>query len=187
MASFPQLAGFLKAQIQACNEAITTAGMSTSALRYGLHSHGQYVDWKEGSVHGPSAQSQTNLTTSTGTICNFSSIIPSSLLSSNLSQLLTIMGFSAYPDPMTPIDINSTASEEATLVRLNKTLNLLQGYAEAYGKHDTGPFAGQYKLQSLGVEYGTSYTYAEDSQQQAHTKLMWNVVKAYNSFLGMQW
>ena len=46
MASFPQLAGFYKVQIQACNEAITTAGMSTSAVRYGLHPHGQYVQWK---------------------------------------------------------------------------------------------------------------------------------------------
>lgn len=187
MASFPQLAGLYKAQVQACNEAITTAGMSTSAVRYGLHSHGQYVDWKEGCVHGPAARSQTNLTTSNGTICDFASVIPSSLLSSNVSQLLTIMGFSAYPDPMTPLDIYSTASEEATPGRLNKTLNLLQGYAEAYGKLDTGPFVGQYKLQSLGVEYGTSYTYAQVSRQQNHTKLMWDAVKAYDSFLGMQW
>lgn len=97
------------------------------------------------------------------------------------------MGFSAYPDPMTPTHINSTASEEATLGRLNKTQSLLQGYTEAYGKLDTGPFAGQYKLQSLGVEYGTSYTYAHIPQQQAHTKLMWDVVKVYNSLLGIQW
>ena len=97
------------------------------------------------------------------------------------------MGFSAYPDPMTPTDINSTVSEKATLDRLSTTLTQLQGYAEAYGKLDTGPFAGQYKLQSLGVEYGTSYTYAQIAQQQAHTKLMWDVVKGYDSLLGIQW
>lgn len=187
MASFPQLAGLYKAQVQACNEAITTAGMSTSTVRYGLHSHAQYVDWKEGCVHGPSPLSQTSLTTSSGTICDFTSVIPSSLLSSNVSQLLTIIGFSAYPDPMTPLDINSTSSQEATLGRLNNTLHLVQGYAEAYGKLDTGPFAGQYKLQSLGVEYGTPYTYAQIPQEQEHTKLMWDLVKSFDSFLGMQW
>ena len=161
--------------------------MSTSAVRYGLHSHGQYVDWKEGCVHGPDARSQTNLTTSNSTICNFASVIPSFLLSANVSQLLTIMGFSAYPQPMTPTNINSTKSIERTFGRLNKTLKLLQDYAEAYGKLDTGPFAGQYKLQLLGVEYGTSYTYGQISQQRKHTKLMWDAVKGYDSFLGMQW
>ena len=65
------------------------------------------------------------------------------------------MGFSAYPDPMTPTDINSPSSIAAMLARLNATLLRLQGYAKAYGKNHNDRFTGQYKLQSFGVEYAT--------------------------------
>ena len=187
MASYPQLAGFYKGEAQACSEAIQAAGFSTASVRYGLHSHGQFVQWKESAVHGPTALSQTALTTSAGTVCDFTSIIPSSILAQNASEILTIMGFSAYPDPITPVDINSPSSQAATLQRLNATLIQLQGYAEAYGKQTDGPFAGQSKLQSLGVEYGTTFTYDQIPQQQAHTQMMLGLVKRFSSFLGLLW
>ena len=78
--------------------------------------------------------------------------IPSSrkIFSPNVSEMLTIMGFSAYSDPMTPIDINSASSQAATLDRLTATLKQMQGYSEAYGKYTSGLFAGQYKLQGAG-------------------------------------
>lgn len=186
MASYPQLAGYYKAEIIACNEAIKAAGFSTDTVRYGLHSHGQYVQWKEGLVHGPNPLSETELMNSKKATCS-NSVIPANILSKNASTMLTIAGFSAYPDPMTPIDIHSHASQLDTLGRLTATLGQLQGYAEAYGKYTSGPFAGQYKLQSLGVEYGTSYTSDQIPQQQAHTELMWQTVKGYSSFLGMMW
>lgn len=69
------------------------------------------------------------------------------------------MGFSACRDPMTPVDINSESSERATLNRTLTTLMQMMGYAEAYGKYESGPFVGKYKLRALGVEYGTSYIY----------------------------
>ncbi|KAL8734872.1 MAG: hypothetical protein Q9166_001224 [cf. Caloplaca sp. 2 TL-2023] len=53
MDSYPQLAGYYKAEVIACNEAIKTAGRPVDTVRYGLHSHGQYVQWKESAVHGP--------------------------------------------------------------------------------------------------------------------------------------
>lgn len=96
MASYPQYAGYLKAEVMACNEAIKTSGFSTATIRYGLHSHGQYVQWKEGCVHGPNPLSQTEMKDSSGAVCR-NSVIPQNLLSQNASEMLTIMGFSAYP------------------------------------------------------------------------------------------
>lgn len=46
MASYAQISGYYKAEINACNAAITAAGLSTTLVRYGLHSHGQYVEWR---------------------------------------------------------------------------------------------------------------------------------------------
>lgn len=39
MASYSQYAGYLKAEIIACNEAITALGFPIAIIRYGLHSH----------------------------------------------------------------------------------------------------------------------------------------------------
>lgn len=186
MASYPQYAGYLKAEVIACNEAITAAGYSTTTTRYGLHSHGQYVQWKEASVHGPNPLSQTILKDSTGATCS-NSVIPQNILSQNASEMLTIMGFSAYPDPMTPVDVNSESSMVDTLTRLTETLTQLQSYAVAYGKYTDGPWAGQYKLQGLGVEYATGFTYEQIPQEQSLTELMWKTVKPFSAFMGMLW
>lgn len=182
MASYPQLAGFYKGEAQACSEAITAANLSVTGVRYGLHSHGQYVDWKEGIVHGPSPGNQTSQMTPSGRVCDFGPIIPSDILAQNASEILAIMGFSAYPDPMTPADINSNQSIDATLVRLNNTLTKLQSYADAYAKKNV-------TLRSLGNEYATGYSYDrhEIPQQQRHTARMWELVKRFDSFLGMMW
>lgn len=186
MASYPQYTGYLKAEVMACNEAITAAGYPLDAVRYGLHSHGQFVRWKEAVFHGPNPGNQTYLTDSSGKECA-SNPIPPNLLSQNVSQMLTIMGFSAYPDPMTPVDINSPASQAATLTRLTDTLTQLQGYAESYGKYTVGPFTGQYKLQSLGVEYATAFTYEQVPQEQQLTAMMWTEVKKFSNLLGLLW
>ena len=187
MNSYPQYSGYLKAEMNACNEAIKAAGFSTEAVRYGLHSHGQYVQWKEGSVHGPNQHSQSELKDSKGNPCPGTNPIPSDILAQNATELLTIMGFSAYPDPMTPTDVNSPSSQNATLDRLRKTLNQMQGYAEAAGKHTEGPFKGQWKLQGFGVEYATAFRYEQTSQEQELTETMWETAKSYSSFLGMLW
>ena len=187
MNSYPQYSGYLKAEINACNEAIKAAGFSTEAVRYGLHSHGQYVQWKEGFVHGPDQHSQSDLRDTSGASCPGPNIIPSSILAQNASEMLTIMGFSAYPDPMTPTDINSASSQNATLDRLRKTLDQMQGYAEAYGRYTDGPFKGQWKLQGFGVEYATAFEYKNTAQEQQLTEMMWETVKGYSSFLGMLW
>ena len=186
MASYPQYAGYLKAEILACNAAIAASGLPTDTVRYGLHSHGQYVQWKEYVVHGPSQASQTDLVDSSRSHCS-TDPIPANLLSQNVSTMLTIAGFSAYPDPMTPTNINDPASQASTLDRLEKTLTQLQGYAESYGKYTDGPFAGQYKLQGLGVEYATSFEDSQIPQEQALTALMWKTVKGFEAFLGMLW
>ena len=137
-------------------------------------------------MHGPNQLSQTQLKDSAGAVCS-NAVIPQNILSQNVSEMLTIMGFSAYPDPMTPTDINSESSMADTLGRLTKTLTQLQGYAEAYGKNTDGPFAGEYKLQALGVEYATAYTYDQIPQEQSLTELMWKTVKPFSAFMGMLW
>ena len=186
MVSFPQYTGYLKAELLACNEAISAAGFSSAGVRYGLHSHGQYVQWKESTLHGPNQLSQTELTDASGNTCsNF--VIPAAILWANASEMITVMGFSAYPDPMTPTDINSLSSEHDTFNRTLTTLTELMSYAEAYGKYVDGPFAGEYKLQSLGVEYGTAYSYDQVSQEQSETSLMWSLVKQFPNVLGMLW
>ena len=187
MDSYPQYAGYLKAEINACTEAISAAGFPTDTTRYGLHSHAQYVQWKEAFVHGPDQHSQSDLVDSSHASCSGQSPIPADILAQNVTTMLTIMGFSAYPDPMTPTDINSASSQGATLDRLTATLKQMQGYSDAWGKHTDGPFAGQYKLQGLGVEYGTTYTYDQIAQEVALTELMFKTVKQFSAFLGLLW
>lgn len=184
--SFPQYAGYLKAELMACNDAITAAGLPTAAVRYGLHSHGQYVQWKEGVFHGPNPTSQTELKDTSGKTCS-NSVIPTDILAANASELITIMGFSAYADPMTPRDINSPSSQHDALNRTMTTLTQMLGYAEAYGKYGSGPFAGEYKLQALGVEYGTSYTYEQVPQEQQITTMLLSFLQQIPNVLGMLW
>ncbi|KAL6718639.1 hypothetical protein ACLMJK_002873 [Lecanora helva] len=187
MDSYPQLAGYYKAEILAANAAISAAGYSTDTVRYGLHSHAQYVDWKEGIVHGHEGPNETTLLDSKGQPCTGTSPIPESLLSLNISTMLNIAGFSAYPDPMTPTDINSTDSQMAILSRPLTSMQKLQSYAERYGRYTSGPFIGQYKLHALGVEWATSYTSDQIPQEQQLTGLMWQQMGKFESLLGILW
>lgn len=189
MDSYPQLAGYYKAEVIACNEAIKAAGFPTDTVRYGLHSHGQYVQWKESVVHGPKRASETSMKKVDGSPCEGPSPIPANLLAMNASEVLTIAGFSAYAEPMRPADINNASSLQATLSRLEETLTQIQGYSEEYGRYSSGPFKGQYKLQALGVEYATHFSYPDEiPQQQRHTEMMWDVVRKFSAtMIGMLW
>ena len=53
--------------------------------------------------------------------------------------------------------------------------------------HIDGPFAGEWKLRSFGVEYATAFKYEETSQEQDLTEMMWDLVKGYSSFLDTLW
>ncbi|KAL8855145.1 MAG: hypothetical protein Q9221_000051 [Calogaya cf. arnoldii] len=189
MDSYPQLAGYYKAEVIACNEAIKAAGFATDTVRYGLHSHGQYVQWKESVVHGPKRASEISMTKVDGSPCDGPSPIPANILAVNASELLTIAGFSAYPEPMRPTDINSAASLQASLGRLEDTLTQIQGYSKEYGRYGSGPFAGQYRLQALGVEYASHFSYPDEiEQQQKHTEMMWDVVRRFSAtMIGVFW
>lgn len=190
MVSLPQITGYYKAEILAANEAITAAGFSIATVRYGLHSHGQYVQWKESVIHGPKKPNQTVLKNAVGKTCTAKNVIPANILAHDVSTMLTITGFSPYPDPDRPTDIDSVAAMNATMARMDKTLSQLQGYAETYGKFRTGPFAGQYKLQGFGVEYSTQFNSKdahEVKQEQALTEMMFRDAKTYSAFLGMMW
>ncbi|KAI9698738.1 MAG: hypothetical protein M1836_003848 [Candelina mexicana] len=190
MASYPQLAGYYKAEMQACAEAITAAGLDITKVRYGLHSHGQYVDWKQAVIYStddPNVEKSNKDTN--GNVCDFKGIIPDDLLNASAADKLDIMGFSAYPDPMTPTDIHSDASLLATFARLNTTIGLMTKVAERYGRWEDGPFKGQYKKQALGVEYamnfGSGETDDQIKQKSRHTQMMWDILKPHEFFLGM--
>lgn len=124
LASNPLLAGYYKGKVQACNEGIIAAGSSNVTVRYGLYSHGQYIQRKEAIVHRTTPRSQTTPKTPSCTTCNFTSITPSDLLFQDVTDTLTIIGFSTYPKPITPTNINSTTSQATTLHCLNDTPKL---------------------------------------------------------------
>ncbi|KAL8782532.1 MAG: hypothetical protein Q9213_005297 [Squamulea squamosa] len=189
MDSYPQLAGYYKAEYNACSEAIKAAGHNPETVRYGLHSHGQYVQWKESVVHGPKRASETLMKKLDGSSCEGPSPIPANILAFTAYEVLTIAGFSAYAEPMRPTDINSETSLKATFGRLSDTLTQIQGYSEEFGKYTSGPFQGQYRLQALGVEYASHFEYPNEiSQQQKHTEMMWDMVRKFSATtIGMLW
>ena len=190
MASFAQLAGYYKAEILAAKDAIKASGLSAANTRFGLHSHGQYVDWKEGTMHSPDRKDENALLDSSGKPCaqGVDKLVPAEIREGKVDEMLTIAGFSAYPDPMTPTNIDDPASRDATFNRLRKTLGLLQKWGEQYGRYEDGPFKGQLMLQALGVEYATSFDPVKEVKQHvAETELMWKVVAGFENMLGMLW
>lgn len=190
IASFAQMAGYYKAEILAARDAIKASGLSGAATRFGLHSHGQYVDWKEGIMHGPDRKDENALLDSNGKPCaqGVESLVPAELREGKVDEMFTIAGFSAYPDPMTPTNIDDPASRDATFNRLRTTLGKLQEWGKQYGRYEDGPFKGQLKLQALGVEYATSFDSVKEVKQHvAETELMWKVVAGYEIMLGMLW
>lgn len=187
MNSYPQYAGYLKAEVNACSEAITAAGFSPDTTRYGLHSHGQYVQWKEGFVHGPEQHSQSALLDSSSGACTGTNSIPTEILAQNVTTMMTIMGFSAYPTPMESDAINALPNTTAAFQNIIDTLTQMQGYTETWGRHEDGPFIGQYKLQALGVEYATRYKADDNNAEVAFTESMFAAVKNFEVFLGLLW
>jgi hypothetical protein len=187
MNSYPQLAGYYKAEIAACKAAITAAGLDLSTVRFGLHSHAQYVDWKVGVVYGTQAGLETSLTTPDGTKCDFDGVIPDDLLNVKASDELDIIGFSSYPDPIAPTNPNDPASLSATLDRLTTTIGVLDPIIQRYGRATDGPFQGQWTKQAIGVEYATHFTPDQFAAQEQQTNMMFKLIKAKDWFLGMMW
>ncbi|KAI9810880.1 MAG: hypothetical protein M1827_005739 [Pycnora praestabilis] len=103
------------------------------------------------------------------------------------ADMLDIMGFSNYSDPMTPAN-KTQAGLDATFGRLNSTLLAITNVANAYGRWTDGPFIGQYKKQALGVEYATAFTYpAQQSEQLKLTAMMFDIIRPHELFLGELW
>ena len=120
-------------------------------------------------------------------VYTFTDVIPEYLLKLRASDLLDIMGFSSYPEPVRPDDM-SDGSIQATFGRLNTTLGLMDKVAQKYGKFDRGRFAGQYVKQCLAVEYATAFQYPDQiSFQQLSTQLYFGILKAYPWVLGSLW
>ena len=67
------------------------AGGNVAATRYGLHSHGQYIDFKQGVVYSGNPDNEITVSYN-GVACDFTGIIPDNILSLRASDLLNIMG-----------------------------------------------------------------------------------------------
>ena len=184
--AYPQLAGYIKQQVLSLRSAIRHAGMDDSTTRFGLHSHVQYVDWKNGIVYKPDTDNELKLGVQ-GTTYNYAGVIPSYILDLRAADMLDIMGFSSYPEPMAPASF-SFDSLQATFGRLRKTLDLMDEVAKLYGKHTSGPWAGQYKKQALAVEYASEFAHPEQAAaQQQHTHMCLQILKSYPWMLGALW
>ena len=147
----------------------------------------QYVDWKQGITFSEDVNNELTASVHHKTY-HFKDVIPDYILSKRASDMLEIMGFSSYPEPMTPKEPSSVASMQESLSRNCKTLELMDKVVQRYGKHTSGPFRGQYKKQALAVEYGSAFDYPEHIQhQQQHTHMYLDLLKAYPWMLGALW
>lgn len=185
--SYPQLAGYYKQEIIACNEAIASFGFDPALTRYGLHSQLKYIDWRHSFVYSTNPDVELAINRS-GVNCSFQGVIPDYLLQQRASDMLTIMGFSSYPIPIRPVDVTSTSSLDATFTKLRGSLSLMNDIALRYGKYTSGPFAGQYMKQGLAVEYASQFSYPSEMQaQQQHTAMYFQTLQAYPWLLGAMW
>ena len=184
--AYPQLAGYIKQQVLSIRSAIRHAGLDDSTTRFGLHSHVQYVDWKNSIVYTPNTDNELTLDFQ-GTTYSYAGVIPTYILDLRAADMLEIMGFSSYPEPMAPAG-SSRASLQATFQRLRKTLNLMDEVAKRHGKHTSGPWAGQYKKQALVVEYASEFAHPEQlAAQQQHTHMFFDILRSYPWMLGALW
>lgn len=185
--SYPQLAGYYKQEIVSVTASLQEAGFNPSDTRFGLHSHRQYVDFKQSIVYSTDPENEVTATSGNVT-CNLTGIIPDDILSLKASDLLDIMGFSSYPEPMAPSDVSSPAAWNATFDELQTTLELMDQVAMRFGKYTSGPYAGQYVKQGLAVEYASTFIVPEEAQyQQQHTELYFSILQEYPWFLGALW
>ena len=173
------------------DSATCLAGFNDTTTCFGIHSHAQYVNWKQGITFSSNADNE--VTTSSSALLHkktysFESVIPDYILSRRASDMLEIMGFSSYPDPMIPKDPTSPASMQDSLARNRKTLALMDEVAQRYGRHSSGPCKGQYRKQALAVEYASRFEHPQHAQhQQEHTCMYFQLLKSYPWMLGALW
>ena len=169
------------------NHVVLQAGFNASGTRFGLHSHGQYVDFKQSILYSTDPLNEVSVSSNNIT-CNFTGVIPSEILTVHASEMLDIMAFSSYPNPVTPALPFTTSSMQATFAQLRTTLGLMNQVALRYGKFNSGPYADQYIKQGLAIEYASAFSYpSEVEYQQQHTQLYFDTLKAYPWFLGALW
>ncbi|PRP86581.1 hypothetical protein PROFUN_05219 [Planoprotostelium fungivorum] len=183
-ASWPQLAGYHKQQIASVRAAVTEAGMDPSYTRFGLHNHVQYTQWKTPLIWGAKRLSEQIQSVGSNR-CNFSAYIPSNILNANVTDDLDIIGYSAY---VSKPDNSSMAALNASFADTYRRNDQLNKIIPAWGRWQSGPFAGQYKKQALGVEYATPFnpnTEATDAANQMN--MLFKVTKAWEWYLGTLW
>lgn len=185
IASYPLLAGMYKHQILSTRKYLAESyRMDPVLTRFGLHSHGQYFIWKNGEVYRGDDNSRETRIEIDGEVCTFEDVIPSHLCGLRACDLLDIMGFSGYPDPLKPKDLSDEALT-ATFHRLKDSIGAMRPFVERYGRHESGPYSGQYRKQALIVEWASNFKYPQDSaRQQDHMKMFFDLVKREEWFLG---
>ena len=191
MATYPQLAGFYKAQVQACTSAYLAAGLDPGLVRFGLHDHGQYHQWKQGIVWGDGPgplDKERNQKDADGNACDLQAVIPADLYNTNVAEVLDIMGFSSYSDR--PANIDDLSTYNVTFDRIRTSLQQGLDNAQKFGRWESGPFKGQLKKQSLGVEYAVEFVQENENDIKAekpYIDMLWEVTKGFENMLGELW
>jgi hypothetical protein len=184
LASWPQAAGYYKQQIFSCQDLLAEFGMAENATRFGLHTHGQYFGWKQSVVYSTDAALETSYV-GNGISTDFAGIIPDKLLQVKASDLIDIMGFSLYPAP--PQELQP-AGLDGALPQLASILPPLEAIVKRYGRHTTGPYAGQWRKQALVVEFASQFAApAQTDAQQAQVTLLMKTLRSTGFFLGALW
>ena len=111
-AGYGQMAGLMKAQIQASTRAYTATGHDPGPVRFGLHDHGQYHPGRVELVWGlgprkPQKNEQIAEDLD-GKPCDLATVIPSQFYRANLADVLDITGVSSYTERPSNIDEMST-------------------------------------------------------------------------------
>lgn len=186
--SYPQLAGYYKQEVLSCGDAIQQAGFDPALTRYGLHSHEQYINWKQSLVYNTTDPNLELSIHVNGSNCSFEGVIPQNLLDLRAADMLDIMGWSSYPKPLQPEIVTSNSSLNATLDDLRETLSLMDGVVSRYGRYRFGPFVGQYRKQGLAVEFASQFSFPDEMEaQQYHTDMYFETLQTRPWVLGALW
>ena len=186
--SYPQLAGYYKQEVLSCRAAIQQADFDPALTRYGLHSHQQYINWKQSLVYNTTDPNLELSIQVNGTNCSFDGVIPQNLLDLRAADMLDIMGWSSYPEPLQPEIVTSNSSLNATLDDLREILSLMNSVVSRYGRYSSGPFVGQYRKQALAVEFASQFSFPNEMEaQQYHTDMYFETLQTRPWVLGALW
>lgn len=181
LASWPQLAGYYKHMVATAKQVIVQSNRDPSRTLFGLHSHGQYFPFKNDIVYN-NVRSEQRMSLRTGTY-DLKEVIPAMLYNQSCSSVLDVMGFSGYPDPMHPADLDGPGLAQS-MTNINKNIAASRAVAQKYGRNENG----RYTKIALLLETASAYDYpAGIADQDAFINIFFTTLLAEEHILGALW